>query len=83
MESLYVDDRFWGAGVGHALHRAGMDWLIANGCRRADLWVLSGNTRAVGFYRRQGWTSNGTTKVDDRGSVQLAELQMIMELPPR
>lgn len=81
LDALYVHDHLWGAGVGFALHRAGLDWLIANGCRRARLWVLSSNERAARFYRRQGWTSSGATMIDDRGSVQLAEAEMTMELP--
>jgi GNAT superfamily N-acetyltransferase len=58
---LYVRASVYGTGVGHALLTA------AIGAADAYLWVLDGNERATGFYQRQGFAFDGTTKPDDVG----------------
>jgi ribosomal protein S18 acetylase RimI-like enzyme len=65
--SLYVHADCWGRGVGHAL----MTELVAD--RPAFLWVLDGNERAIGFYRRHGFAEDGEVKRDDIGT----ELRMV------
>lgn len=62
--ALYVDAAFWGTGAGHLLHEAGLENLRADGCSRAELWVLRGNERAIAFYRRHGWSRDGREQTD-------------------
>ena len=54
---IYVRAAHWGTGVGHRLLQA------AIGDRPASLWVLDGNERAVGFYRRHGFRTDGAEKL--------------------
>jgi GNAT superfamily N-acetyltransferase len=54
--ALYVRAEVYGAGVGHELLRA------AIGAAPAYLWVLDGNTRAIGFYEGQGFAFDGGTE---------------------
>ncbi|GAB3768097.1 GNAT family N-acetyltransferase [Microlunatus parietis] len=54
---IYVRAAHWGAGVGHRLLEA------AIGDQPASLWVLDGNDRAVGFYRRHGFRPDGARKL--------------------
>jgi ribosomal protein S18 acetylase RimI-like enzyme len=70
---IYVHPRQWGTGVGHALLDGAMQALQAAGLSAATLWVLQGNDRATGFYRRHGWAADGATKTDWRDDVRLDE----------
>ncbi len=65
--ALYVRGAWWGTAVGHDLFRA----VLADG--PAYLWVLQGNERAVRFYRRQGFASDGVGKDTEHGR----ELRML------
>lgn len=69
LRALYVRASWWDRRVGHSLLTA------AVGERAAYLWVLEGNDRAIGFYRRQGFAEDGATRRDDDGT----ELRMIRE----
>lgn len=59
--ALYVRASAYGTGVGFALLEE------AIGPADAYLWVLDGNTRAIGFYERQGFRFDGVTKPEDVG----------------
>jgi ribosomal protein S18 acetylase RimI-like enzyme len=54
--ALYVSSAWWSAGVGHRL------LTTVLGERPAYLWVLEGNERAIGFYRRQGFVLDGAVQ---------------------
>lgn len=59
--ALYVRASWWGLGIGHALVVASIDE------DPSYLWVLEGNDRAIAFYRRHGFTEDGSTKACDFG----------------
>lgn len=61
LHAIYARAAVWGAGVGRAL------LVAAVGDRPAYLWVLDGNERAIGFYRRQGFELDGATEVHPEG----------------
>lgn len=71
---IYVSSKYWGAGVGPALMEDALRWLSTH-YRAATLWVLEQNARARSFYERAGWTFDGTTKADDRGTFVLNEVR--------
>ncbi|MGP6170330.1 GNAT family N-acetyltransferase [Microbacterium sp. A196] len=77
---IYSDPRSWSAGVGHALLAAAERALIEAGYRTAFLWVLDGNERADSFYERQGWTTDGATKIEERPELTLREHRRIKPL---
>jgi GNAT superfamily N-acetyltransferase len=79
---IYVHPRHWGTGVGHALHERAIQALQAADLTTATLWVLHGNDRAAGFYRRHGWVVDGATKTDWRDDVRLDEVRYRLRLPP-
>jgi ribosomal protein S18 acetylase RimI-like enzyme len=60
--ALYVRACRWGTGLGHAL------LTEALGDRPASLWVLRGNERAIGFYRRHGFAEDGAVRSDEYGT---------------
>ena len=77
LTAIYLVPEVWGhgGGGGRLLLEAAETSLREAGFRRATLWVVSGNTRARGFYERMGWAPDGTVKTDDRGSFALVEIR--------
>lgn len=62
--ALYVDPERHRGGVGRLLMAAARRRLAADGFTEAILWVLRGNDRARGFYEREGWAPDGTSRVE-------------------
>jgi ribosomal protein S18 acetylase RimI-like enzyme len=63
--ALYVDpDRLRG-GVGRMLMVEARRRLVADGFTDAILWVLQGNDRARSFYEGEGWSPDGTSRVEN------------------
>jgi GNAT superfamily N-acetyltransferase len=61
LRAIYVRASAWGTGLGHALLAAAL------GERAAYLWVLAGNERALGFYRRHGFVPDGVEEEHPEG----------------
>ncbi|MFL6237906.1 MAG: GNAT family N-acetyltransferase [Actinomycetes bacterium] len=72
--ALYLPAELWATGLGAQLHGVGLT-ALSERFADATLWVIGGNARARHFYERQGWSPDGATKVDDRGSFALAEVR--------
>lgn len=81
--AIYLLPERQGSGFGRLLNDRGLAALAADGYRAATLWVLAGNDRAQGFYRRMGWAADGTTKIDTvaGGSVPVTEARYRIPLP--
>lgn len=77
---IYLRQKYWGAGIGKALHDSGLNKLRSAGFTEAILWVLDTNTRTRRWYERQGWRTDGATKVDDRGDFVLNEVRYRLDL---
>ena len=80
LHSLYIDPSALGQGIGHTLMSHTLSTFAAWGCERANLWVLEGNSRAISFYKRQGWRCTGATKVDRSFGLCLVEHEMAVQL---
>ena len=80
LHSLYIDPETLGQGIGHTLVSHALSTFAAWGCERATLWVLEGNSRAISFYKRQGWQCTGATKVDRSFGPCLVEHEMAVQL---
>lgn len=63
LSRLYVDDRWWGRGVGTRLYGEVVGHLRGQGFLAATLWVLEANRRARAWYERLGWEPTGQRKV--------------------
>ena len=55
VEALYVLPAYWSTGVGRTLWEKAYLRLQARGFRRATLWVLADNARAIRFYSAAGF----------------------------
>ena len=80
LHSLYIDPDALGQSIGHTLMNHALSTFAAWGCERANLWVLEGNSRAISFYKRQGWRCTGATKVDRSFGLCLVEHEMAVQL---
>jgi len=60
--ALYVLPSVWGQGFGYALNAQVSAALKARGASSMSLWVLEKNVRAIGFYRRQGFSLTDARK---------------------
>lgn len=73
--ALNVDPESWTRGVGKALIAKVRADLAAAGVVEARLWMLVGNERAGRFYERDGWTTDGTRRIDTVWGVQVDEIE--------
>ncbi|XVJ46771.1 N-acetyltransferase family protein [Pseudomonas sp. UBT] len=74
--AIYVLASHWQTGVGLALWKAGLQCLIEQGYQRLTLWVLTGNERAIRFYRRAGCVEEtGSERNLQRGGAALVEVR--------
>lgn len=80
LHSLYIDPDSLGQSIGHTLMNHALSTFAAWGCEHATLWVLEGNSRAISFYKRQGWQCTGATKVDQSFGPCLVEHEMAVQL---
>jgi len=56
--ALFVQPEYAEKGIGKALHNLMLDWYFTVSNKK--IWLgTAANTRAEGFYRRQGWTEVG------------------------
>ncbi|MGU3291870.1 N-acetyltransferase family protein [Williamsia sp. M5A3_1d] len=69
VRGFYTLARTHGTGLARTLLAAAL------GDRPAQLWVLTANARAIAFYRKNGFTEDGTTGIFERWNA--AEIRMI------
>ena len=80
LPNLYLTPATIGRGTGAALMAAGLDRLRTDGFEHVELWVHPDNERARRFYDRGGWTTDGTTQVEEVWGVDMHELRMTLDL---
>ena len=68
--SIYLEAAQHGAGAAQAL----LDAVL--GREPAQLWVVSDNTRAQAFYRRNGFAADGAVKVEEH-LANLTDIRMV------
>jgi GNAT superfamily N-acetyltransferase len=79
LDNLHALPGHQGIGVGKLLMRAAVDWARAQGETQLYLYVLEGNTPAIGFYERQGWQFAGA-EPDHMGGVDITALRYVYRL---
>ena len=72
--ALYILSDYYGTGVGRQLMEAGMEQLID--CADFSLWVLKENKRAIRFYQKCGFASDGQEKA--LPALEATEIRMNM-----
>lgn len=59
VQAIYILDEYKNMGLGRKLIEAAEDELRALGFTAVILWVLKGNNKAIGFYKRMGYAFDG------------------------
>ena len=75
LSALYVDPAHWSRGIGRALIQEARARLGLLGFGEASVWVLVGNERADRFYRRDGWASDGSGRLDEVWGLTVEEVR--------
>jgi GNAT superfamily N-acetyltransferase len=79
LDNLHALPGHQGIGVGKLLMGAAADWARAQGETQLYLYVLEGNTPAIGFYERQGWRFAGA-EPDRVGGMDITALRYVYRL---
>jgi diamine N-acetyltransferase len=61
LQTLYVQEHFFGLGIGRSLLQAAEAWARERSASPLWLTVNAQNVRAIAFYARQGYSKVGTT----------------------
>jgi GNAT superfamily N-acetyltransferase len=76
--ALNVRADAWRSGVGTAL----MDEVLAafrrDGWGSASLWLLEGNDRALAFYARFGFKTDGSTDISDAAGAPVVRMRLVL-----
>ncbi|WP_429303424.1 N-acetyltransferase family protein [Paraburkholderia sp. GAS199] len=79
LDNLHALPQHQGIGAGKLLMHAAEDWARAQGATQLYLYVLEGNTPAIGFYERHGWQFVGA-EPDQMGGVDITALRYVLRL---
>lgn len=60
--SIYLLEEYWGKGLASKIMSEVICILKEEGCKQVSLWVYESNIRAIKFYEKSGFISDGTKK---------------------
>lgn len=66
--AMWVAPETRGSGIGKALIGAAIDWALAKGVTRSELWVTEANEAATAFYTSLGYEPTADTQYLREGS---------------
>ena len=79
--AIYLDPQHVATGAGLALWQAARTRLVERGFKRAILWVLAGNVRAIRFYERVGFSVEpASSQRFTLGGREIEELRYVTRL---
>ena len=65
IRTFFVHPGSWRRGVGRALMAAALEDLRGRGHAEGTVWSFAGNTRANGFYSKQGFGRDGAGRTEE------------------
>lgn len=71
--AIYLDPGTWGTGVARDLLRTALGAMPPG--TPVTLWTLADNERSRHFYRRHGFSPDGTERFEDVGGVDLLQVR--------
>lgn len=75
LTAIHLHPDHQGSGLAGRLHDAILDVMRQWRCHSTYLWVVVGNERAQAFYRKRGWTHDGTVVRSSIGAGVEADLE--------
>ncbi len=79
IRAIYLLPEYWRKGIGTQLIRFAMAELKKAGYSKVSLWVLAGNSNAIGCYEKSGFTQDG--RKQDTIGIPVIELRYSCSLP--
>jgi GNAT superfamily N-acetyltransferase len=76
--SLFVEERWWGRGLGRSLLATAMDEMRRRGYPQARLWVARDYARARRTYEAAGWRPTGAEAVYEVDGTPLVEYRVAL-----
>jgi len=73
--SIYVLEEFWNLGIGRTLMENSLTALERDGFSSVKVWVLETNQRAISFYEKFGFKTDGLKKTEKREDFELREIR--------
>jgi len=55
IDSIYIQPKYRGKGIGNQLMIKAIDWLKKQNCRDINIYVAEGNDSVLGFYEKYGF----------------------------
>jgi GNAT superfamily N-acetyltransferase len=77
--ALNVSPAAWRSGVGTALMTDALERLSRDGWGTATLWLVENNARAEQFYKRLGFTFDGTTQAHEELGARLVRMSLALK----
>ena len=73
--SIYVLEDFWNLGIGRTLMENSLAALERDGFGSVKVWVLETNQRAISFYEKFGFKTDGLRKTEKLEDFVLREIR--------
>ena len=73
--SIYVLEDFWNLGIGRTLMENSLTALERDGFGSVKVWVLETNQRAISFYEKFGFKTDGLRKTEKLEDFVLREIR--------
>ncbi|KAA9157589.1 GNAT family N-acetyltransferase [Amycolatopsis acidicola] len=78
--TILVEPRWGRRGHGGRLLASAAAGLRRNGAERGISWVAESDSASLGFFRRAGWSPDGTVRTLDTGQRRLREVRLTGQL---
>ncbi len=77
---FYLHPNFWGMGGGKLLLQGALEIAKMASYDKVGLWVLSNNEKAIRFYAKNGFSPNGSKRIENIANVEIEEIRMELYL---
>lgn len=79
--AIYAVREIWGRGVGHALMKKAISYMVDEECSKISVNVLLRNIRGMNFYKKHGFSIVAkSARSLTIGSAILQEVEMILNI---
>ncbi len=80
LHSMYLMPSKQGEGIGSSLMKTGLNFLREQRFKRATLWVLKTNLKAIKFYESKGWKFDGKIKNTQNNNFTFEDIRCSINL---
>ena len=74
---VYVDPDCWRRGIGQTLLSHVIRDLREHGFSQASFWALAGNSNAIAFAEKHGWSADGASRFENCGGTKVKQVRYL------